>query len=628
MRRRILEVAETLISRHGVDRVSVREIVQKVGVTKPVLYYYFKNKEDVVRHLFKNGAEQFKKLVREAVEEEKTLEGRLTRIFRGHLEYFKAKPHAAQFIFKVLSSAPAAWFHPILYDIKRHHHEAYVRIFGEAARRGEIRPEAVEQGVHLVRGVIAHFIMNLSSESKGHYDGDISRQMAHMICAGAKNMKTLARTATAWIVAGLLAVSASAQPPPDPSPQSLSVEEAVQMALKQNTDVVLAEKNARIFREQVREYWGSVYPEITASANYTRNLKKSVFSVNGNQMVVGTDHTYTGTLEVQQILWAGGKVSTGIRMAKLMSETSAEQLRQAQSGVRRAVRRLYYDLLLASATVVIQQERLDLARQHLSTIQEQYQQGLVSDLILLRQKVEVANTEPALTQARNLYDVGLLELKNLLGLDPEVPLTLTDRLQPLCPDPEDLNGLYLAAHRDRPESRQAVKNYDLAEEQISLARSFLYPNLNAFANKQFQGQTDESRFPNRSERVWPASAGLKLSLPIFSGGATLSKVRQAKLAKEQARASMNETDRSIRIQVKKAWLDLAEARERFSSQKTAVEQARKALKATEVQFRNGLAGQLELNDATLALNQAQIQFVQAEHDVCVASEDLQWAIGQ
>ena len=59
-----------------------------------------------------------------------------------------------------------------------------------------------------------------------------------------------------------------------------------------------------------------------------------------------------------------------------------------------------------------------------------------------------------------------------------------------------------------------------------------------------------------------------------------------------------------------------------------MEQARKALAATEVRFRNGLSSQLDLNDATLALNRSQTLYTQARHDVCSADAELKWTLGE
>jgi outer membrane protein TolC len=162
---------------------------------------------------------------------------------------------------------------------------------------------------------------------------------------------------------------------------------------------------------------------------------------------------------------------------------------------------------------------------------------------------------------------------------------------------------------------------------IKIERAAHYPYVSAFASRQFQGQS-ESGFPDESGRSWSTTAGLSLSLPLFSGGSTSSKVRQARLQADIAETNLSELERKMKIAVKKAWLGLKEASMRLESQTTSVETARKALDATEVRFKNGLASQLELNDASLALNKSQTLYTQAQHDTCSADAELMWTLGK
>jgi len=327
------------------------------------------------------------------------------------------------------------------------------------------------------------------------------------------------------------------------------------------------------------------------------------------------------------VVWAGGKVRTAITMANLYSEASDEQLKTAQKSISKAVKQLYYAVLLSSSMAGIQRESLDLASQHLATIEAQYKQGIASDLAVLRQKVEVSNSEPALTQARNLYETGLIELKKLLGLDPEAAIKLTDGFACANRAPGEIGGLYKAALLNRPEYRNARLERDLYREMVNIEKAGHYPYIGAFASRGFQGQSD-SGFPGDSERSWSLTAGLRLSLPLFSGGSVSSKIKQAGTQAEIAETRMKELERAIKIAVKKSWLSMTEASERLQSRAEAVSTARKALEATEARFKNGLSSQLDLNDASLALNRSQTLYTQAQHDACSAAAELKWALGE
>jgi len=406
--------------------------------------------------------------------------------------------------------------------------------------------------------------------------------------------------------------------------EDLTVEGAVAAALKNNPSLYNVEKARDATAEKVREYWGGVYPAIGAAATYTREAEQMPKTLTP---YVYPDNIYNLNIGLTQVVWAGGKVRTGIRMAELFSDSAEQSVRQARMGLAKSVRTLCYDIILSSATALIQDENLRLAQQHLEQITARFRQGLSSDLEELRQEVEVSNAKPAVTQARNLLETGLLSLKQILGVDPDRNLSLIKAEDPGSDGDETLDALYKEAIARRPELINARLQYRLAGEQITLARSEFYPYVNAFVNRTYSGYTNNT-FPSGGESAWSTTAGLQLQLSLFSGGATNSRIRQAKIAQDQARETLEDTERVIRIDVKRAWLNLKEARERLSAQEGAVGQARKALVSVEIRFKNGLSSPVELNDATLALNQAQLLRVQAMRDVYASLADLEWSRGK
>ena len=430
-----------------------------------------------------------------------------------------------------------------------------------------------------------------------------------------------ALSVVAMIISGITASGASA------GALDLTLDGAVQIALKNNATVVIAEGTRRIYQEKITEYWGTAYPQLSASSKYTRNIESPSVFMGGSKITSGLNNAYAGSLDLNQVIWSGGKVYTGIKMANMYAADSNERLRTARNDISKAVKQMYYSVLLSSSLASIQLESLDLANQHLRTIEAKFKEGLANDLLVMRQKVEVSNTEPALTQAQNLYEEGLIELKNLLSMDPETDINLTDGLTCAMIGPGEISGLYETALLNRPEYRAAKLQRDLYLAMIKIEQAANYPYVSAFASRQFQGQSDAG-FPDQTGRSWSTIAGFNISLPLFSGGSTSSKIKQARLQADIAETNIRDLELKIKLAVKKAWMRLKEAAMRLKSQATSVATARKALHATEVRFKDGLASQVELNDTSLALNKAQTLFIQAQHDTCSAEVELQWTMGE
>ena len=613
-RQRILETASALMAERGPDGVSMREISAKLKITKPVLYHYFKNKDELIKSAFVEGTKHIKELNAEIENPGLTLEQKLSRVFSNHLDFIKRYPNMPKCALKIMAAPSSGILSSMAMDLKQRNRQALRKILEDGAAKEGISRSNIDIIIHMISAVITHLMVEARERGAESLPKDLPKRMAKIITAGARHLKT----ALVIILLSPLLVRASAL--------DLSLNDAVETALKNNATVVTAEETRRIYKERVKEYWGTVYPQLTAGAQYTRNIESPSFFIGGTAYKTGLNNAYTAGLNLSQVIWAGGKVSTGIKMARLYSDASDEQLKTAQKTISKTVKQIYYAVLLAKSMTGIQKESLDLARQHLATIDAEYKQGIASDLAVLRQKVEVSNTEPALTQAQNLYEEGLIDLKNLLGVDPETEISLSDNLD--CQSgPGNITELYKQALMNRPEYRNQKYQLDLYNEMIKIERAGHFPYLSAFASRQFQGQSD-SGFPGQGLQSWSTTAGLNLSLPLFSGGSVSSRTRQAKLQAEIARIDLNELERGIKIEVKKAWLSTAEASERLSSQTTAVEQARKALAATEVRFRNGLSSQLELNDTSLALNKSQTLYIQAMHDTCSADAELRWALGK
>jgi len=615
-RQRILETASALMAESGPDGVSMREISAKLKITKPVLYYYFKDKDELIKAAFVEGTKHFQELQSAISDPALTLEQKLEKIFSNHLDFIKRYPDMPKCALKIIASPSSSVLSAMARDLKERNRK-FFRVMMETGK-DPFSKIAMESILHMISAVIVYFMVEARVHGVDSLPKSLPARMAKIITAGARHLKT------ALVLLLLSPLLASAAPA---APLDLTVDGAVSAALRNNATVLNAESARGIYKEKVTEYWGTVYPQLSASAQYTRNIESPSFFIGGSKIKMGLNNAYAASLDLNQVVWAGGKVSTAIKMARIYSEVSDEQYRTARNGIAKAVKQLYYYVLLAKAMTAIQKEALDLSRQHLVMIEGQYKQGVASDLAVLRQQVEVSNTEPALTKARNLYEEGLIELKNLLGLDPEAEVSLSGGLDCAVQTPADAAALYRKALDSRPEYKNQKQQMDLADKMVSIERAAHLPFLGAYASRQFQGQSD-SGFPSSEDSAWSTTAGLRLSLPLFSGGATSSKVRQAELQAGIAGNNLAELERKIKIEVKKAWLGGKEASERLASQTTAVAQARKALEATEVRFKNGLSSQLDLNDATLALNRSQTLYTQAKHDVCSADAAMKWTVGE
>lgn len=103
MRDAIKKAAFALMAEKGLDKVSMREIAEKVNVTKPVLYYYFKNKEDLCFSIIEDHEKAFSTLLDKVRERAQGPEEVLYEGLLSHLNFFMKDPIHSKFVIQMIS---------------------------------------------------------------------------------------------------------------------------------------------------------------------------------------------------------------------------------------------------------------------------------------------------------------------------------------------------------------------------------------------------------------------------------------------------------------------------------------------------------------------------------------------
>lgn len=188
MRVRLMNAAFNLFAEKGVDKVSVREIVEKVHASKPVLYYYFKDKEDLVDQLFRMHTEKFREMLESASSQDLPVEDVITQIFEHVVDHYKTNPNHCRFGMRIMvAAAENEKISRIMDDMMRSHHSMLHNALVKAQLKGEIPPEASDDLAHLIEAVLGHMSFIMSSQKiVQNMDNDLPRRMAHAIVRGAK----------------------------------------------------------------------------------------------------------------------------------------------------------------------------------------------------------------------------------------------------------------------------------------------------------------------------------------------------------------------------------------------------------------------------------------------------------
>ncbi len=442
------------------------------------------------------------------------------------------------------------------------------------------------------------------------------------------------------VTLGALALSLGAAPTRAQTPSDtldLTVGQAVQRALDQGFAMRVARAGVLEANGQVREAFSSALPQITGSVTYTRQFA-SIYEGLGatdtsslgklfQNTPFGAPNVWNVQIQATQLLWSGGKVGAGLAAAKSVRQIASLQQSETAADVTYQVKRAYWNAALQRRVLAIAVENLDQARQHLHEVQLFRQAGTRAEYDLLRAQVDAANQEPAVVAARNGYDLALLDLKRLLNLPADQPVTLETALDaPGATIPvlasDSLEG------PDRPALAAADATVNKQEQLLKAVRADRWPTLQlsttyneqAFPQSVFPGTGDQFR------RGW--NGEVKLSFPIFLGFRTAGKVEQARAEVMRAQAERDQLRKQVELEVAQARAEVARARSLLVARRETVRQAQRAQYLAGVRYTNGMATQLEVSDARVAQQQAEVNEVQATRDYFVALAQLERALGR
>jgi outer membrane protein len=410
------------------------------------------------------------------------------------------------------------------------------------------------------------------------------------------------------------------------APRSLTMDEAVDLALKNNKEVAAAKIGIDRAEARVLEAIGNALPTLSLSAVYQRNVQVPVFFIPNFQdpsaglspVRVGLNNQYNVGLQASQILF-NSAVFTGIGASKIYEHAAKEQANAVIAKVVTDTKKSFYMALLAREFAGISRASLKNGEENLATIRLLFKEGLVAEFDAIRAEVGVENIRPFVTQAEAGYRNAVSALQTQMGVG------LTEEYEP--------SGSFDSTLLDIPTEEQAVlralsENYDIRamelqekvmDEFVSIYRSDYFPTLALYGNWTNQGQSDTFRnFVSASS----SAVGLNLSLNLFNGMRSQAKVEQAQADKNTVAVQVQQVKDGIRLQVRAVLNNLASAKQRITAQQRTVEQAQRGYEISQIRYREGTGSLLEINDADLALSQARNNKIQALHDYYSAKADL------
>jgi outer membrane protein TolC len=420
--------------------------------------------------------------------------------------------------------------------------------------------------------------------------------------------------------------------------RSFTVKEAQEFALENNLNV----KNARLDVEHAEKViWENTsigFPQINSSVSYNNNLNLPTTLLPGEivgrpgediEVQFGTQHNATAGINTTQMIFSGPFI-VGLQASKIFKKSTEEQLVKTEYDTKELIAQNYYLALLAEETYSIIDSNVQNLEKTYYETKKMYESGFAEETDADQIRVNMISLQNSLKSAKSQIEVAYKMLKYQLGIDLNVEIVLSEKLNDIVSQVNLKATLAdtfnVNEHIDFQLMQTAEK---LAELQLKLKKTEYLPGINANFNNNWSALRNNFNFFNPEEKWYYSSVlGFTVSIPIFSSGKRRAMVSEKKIEYEQAMNNKKLTQDGLILQIQQSRSDFVTAYEKYLSQKENVEVSRKILERTRIKVREGMASSLDFTQINNQYLTTQSNYISAMFDLLNAKLKLDKAMNR
>ena len=407
---------------------------------------------------------------------------------------------------------------------------------------------------------------------------------------------------------------------------NFSLEQAIAHALTNNYSAINAGRDIDASKEKKWETTAAGLPQINAGLDYTNNfvLQKSVvpaefFGGNPGEyaaVAFGTKHSMGARANLSQLIFDGSYI-VALQASKTYLKYYTNAKQKTDIEIKEAVINAYGNVLLAEESIAILKKNKATLEKTFSDTKATFKNGLIEEESVEQLQITLTSINSTLNYNIRLADLAYKMLKITLGMDINDVLQLSDKLDNLT-----VSNLDMAfpknefAVSDNVNYQMGLNFQEQRELELKLQKSKALPSLSANLNFGYTAFKNEFQFFNQDQNWFNYSnVGVSLNVPIFSSLARSSRTQQAKIALDQAKTQLTETEQKLKLQYAAAKSDYEFSIEEYATAKTNLNLAERIEKKQQIKFTEGLSSSFDYNDAQRQLYSAQQKYLQSMVDV-------------
>jgi outer membrane protein len=415
---------------------------------------------------------------------------------------------------------------------------------------------------------------------------------------------------------------------------TFSLQQAIDHAIEYNYSSINSGRDIEAAKEKKWETTAAGLPQINAGVDYTNNfvLQKSVVPAEffgGNpgeyaEVAFGTKHTMIAHSTLSQLIFDGSYI-VALQASKTYLAYYENAKKRSDIEIKEMVINSYGNVLLASENIVILEKNIASLQKTLTDTRATYKNGLIEEESVEQLEITLASLESTLNYNKRLLDITYKLLKINLGIDINDPITLTDKLDALTVQNMDLAFSNTEFDVNSNIDFRIATNFEEQRTlEYKLERSKALPSLAANVNFGYSAFKDEFQFFTEHQNWFNYSnLGVTLNVPIFSSLARSSRTQQAKIALDQAKTQLSETEQKLKLQYATAKTEYEYSIADYETAKSNLNLAERIEKKQQIKFTEGLSTSFDFNDAQRQLYTAQQKYLQTMVNIITKKASLE-----
>jgi outer membrane protein TolC len=406
----------------------------------------------------------------------------------------------------------------------------------------------------------------------------------------------------------------------------VTLAEAVRLAEQVQPSLVQARTGVYNAEARLRVTSGAFLPSLNVSSSGSTNFSEGPSRVDpaSGQVIDGDSRSSSvgATISSSIDLFTGFRRGADRRAANASLDAAEASLTNASFQLKLTTTNLFYDALAAEQLLGVREASLRRAEEQLNVAINRLQAGAATRSDSLRSLVTVGQARLQLITAETQLASAEANLGRIIGREGRVRAV---------PDPAlydvqvsfDTAGLRQEALSNAPTVQTSVANAEAARASLAASKSAYWPSLNLSGSNSFSasGRNDYEMFQSRS-------VSLGLSWPLFNRFNREANIRTSLSSLDVAEANMSESRRQVLASLTVRLAELYAAVTRIEISQTSVEAATEDLRVQQERYRLGLATIVDLLQAQEALNQAEVDAVNARFDYLRARAQIETLIGR